>query len=66
MHTPMLTVTVDIFSEEEGQWAANFTAPRGSALVEKYGDGASALAACREILIEAINTLIRESGQEAT
>lgn len=53
-----LTVRFDVFSTEKGMCAANFEIPEGSELERRYGGKGRALAACRDIIVETLDTLI--------
>ena len=53
-----LTVTFDVFRDEEGGCAASFSFPEESRLIEKYGTSGRALAACREAIVSDLEALI--------
>ena len=61
---PILTVKIDMLEERTGGCAVNFTIPDESELIAKYGRRGSALAACRDILVGELDTLVREFADE--
>lgn len=64
-HPPIqLSVHFDVFEERKGGCAVTFSAPEGSALVAKYGGRGRALAACRDIIVDDLDFLIREFYDE--
>lgn len=59
-----LIVHFDVFSDEKGGCAVTFETPEGSELVAKYGGGGRALAACRDVITQDLDTLIKEFHDE--
>lgn len=53
-----LTVQFEVFHDNRGGCAVTFSAPEGSALVEKYGGTGRALAACRDVIVDDLDRLI--------
>lgn len=62
-----LTVIFEVFRDEKGGSAARFSAPEGSELVAKYGGAGAALAACKDAITAALESLVEEfEDQEST
>jgi len=59
-----LTLHIDVFSDRKGGCAIGFSAPEESELVAKYGGKSRALAACRDVIVEDLDFLIREFYDE--
>ena len=63
-HRPILTVNIHMIEERRGGCAVNFGIPDDSELLGKYGRRGLALAACRDILVGELDTLVREFADE--
>lgn len=64
-HPPVqLTVRIDLFDERRGGCSVSFGIPEDSELLAKYGRRGTALAACRDILVGELDTLVREFADE--
>ena len=64
-HQPVqLTVRIDLFEERRGGCAVSFGVPEASDLLAKYGRRGRALAACRDILVGELDTLVEEFSDE--
>ena len=61
---PILTVNIQMIEERRGGCAVNFGIPEDSDLLAKYGRRGLALAACRDILVGELDTLVREFADE--
>jgi hypothetical protein len=59
-----LTVHFDVFTERRGGSAVTFSVPEGSELLAKYGGAGRVLAACRDVIIQDLDFLIREFQDE--
>ncbi len=60
-HPPaQLTVQIHLFEERRGGGSVTFGIPEDAALLAKHGSRGHALAACRNILVGELDTLVEE------
>jgi hypothetical protein len=59
-----LTVRIDLIEERRGGCSVRFGIPDDSALLAKHGSRGRALAACRDILVGELDTLVDEFADE--
>jgi hypothetical protein len=65
-HPPVqLTVRIDLFEERKGGCSVSFGIPEDTALLAKYGTRGRAPSACRDIIIDDVDVLVREFADEA-
>ena len=58
---PQLTVQLDLFTDQTGGCAARFSVREGSELVTAHGAAGTLLAACRDEIVAALDSLIEVS-----
>lgn len=63
-HQPILTVKIHMFEERKGGCALSFGIPDDSQLLARHGSRGQALAACRDILVGELDTLVQEFADE--
>lgn len=64
-HPPaQLTMKIHLFHERRGGCSISFGIPDDSLLLERHATRGESLAACRDIIVEDIDALVREFADE--